>query len=236
MKRLRILWLSHFVPYPPKGGAFQRSYHLITRVGAAHDLHLIAMKHKAATHPLEELRDARKELLRHCRSVDIVDVSSLAEGAGLLRRALTSVLTGAPLSVAMFRSPDVRRRLRNWLARETFDVVHLDTISVADYLEDVGRLPVLMAHMGAESFMIRRRIAHERSVARRTFFKIEAVALERCERRVLPRIHMNVAVSELDVRLMREVAPEAPFTVVDNGVDLEYFAPAPPGAGHRLQS
>jgi hypothetical protein len=55
MGRLRILWLSHFVPYPPKGGCFQRSYNLITRVGIQHDVHLVALRHKQATHPESEV-------------------------------------------------------------------------------------------------------------------------------------------------------------------------------------
>ena len=39
---MRILWLSHFVPYPPAGGALQRSFHLLRSAAQKHEVHLLA--------------------------------------------------------------------------------------------------------------------------------------------------------------------------------------------------
>src|SRR5688572_13646525 len=41
---MRILWLSHFVPWPPVGhGALQRSYHLLRAAAGSHEVHLLAL-------------------------------------------------------------------------------------------------------------------------------------------------------------------------------------------------
>jgi len=234
MSKLKILWLSHFVPYPPKGGAFQRSFNLIKRLGAQHELHLIALRHKATTHPASEIADAREALLQYCQSVQIEDATWATQGHGLWLKTIQSVATGSPVSVRMFRSRQVRRAVRSALSGTRFDVMHLDTISVADYLEDAGGVPTIMAHMGAESFMIRRRIAQEPSLLRRLLFRVEAVTLRAYERRMCPKVHRNVVVSDLDRDLMQEVAPNAAFSVVANGVDLEYFRPVGPRDGHTI--
>ena len=117
-RRRRVLWLSHFVPYPPKGGCFQRSYNLIKRVAAVHDVHLIAVKHKSGTHPEDEIREARTELLRHCKSVQILDISASTTAPKLAMRGLGSVLTWSPLTVTIYRSAELRAQIRALVMEE----------------------------------------------------------------------------------------------------------------------
>ncbi len=230
MNRLRILWLSHFVPYPPKGGCFQRSYNLIAQTARRHDVHLIAMRPKAAAAPDADT-EARAALLQHCRSVTLLDISAATRPAALARRAFTSALTGQSLTVTLFESPEMRRLVRN--AQATADVVHLDSISLAGYLPDVANRPTLMTHHGAESFMIRRRIGNEHSVVRKAFFAAEWLTLRRAERRACPRVGVNVVMSDLDGRIMQEIAP-ASYRVVENGVDVAFFQPLPVMDGQSL--
>jgi polysaccharide biosynthesis protein PslH len=233
MKRLRILWLSHFVPYPPKGGCFQRSYNLIKRVGADHDVHLVAVKHKSGDHPEDEIREARTELLRHCKSVQIVDISSTTTPAKLAVRALTSVLQAQPLSATIYRSAQLLASVRKIVAEAAIEAAHFDTIGLAQYLPEVGSIPTLMTHHGAESFMIQRRIRNERSLPRKLFFFLEWLTLRRYEARQCPKFANNVVMSSLDQEILAGIAPHAAFTVVPNGVDIEYFklaTPAPPGS------
>lgn len=225
MNRLRVLWLSHFVPYPPKGGCFQRSYNLITRIGAIHELHLVAMRHKQGTHPEDETSRAHEELGRHCRSVQIVDISRATGPTGLARRGIAGLLTATPLTVMIFRSAEMREIVRSMMRRIRVDVIHLDTISLADYLGDLDRVATVMTHHGAESHMIRRRIRREPNWLKKIFFVPEWLTLQRYERRMCPRVGMNVAMSEVDRRILEEVVPDAKFTVVGNGVDVDYFTP-----------
>jgi polysaccharide biosynthesis protein PslH len=229
MTRLKILWLNHFVPYPPKGGCFQRNYNLITRVAAAHDVHLVAMRHKAATHPDAETRAAREELERHCASVHIVDIAEATEPLRLAARGLGSLLTAAPLTVTIFRSSEMTALVQRLTREQTFDLTHFDTISLAQYLSLAPPGPTTMTHHGAESFMIRRRITRERSPIRKLFFLAEWLTLRRYERRECPKFDSNLVMSSLDGDILREIAPNAHFTVVPNGVDVSFFQPAPEG-------
>lgn len=226
-RRLRILWISHFVPYPPKGGCFQRSYNLIKRVGAEHDVWLVALRHKAATHPAAEIANAREELLKHCREVHVIDVSGGTSGAGMVVKALGSIATLTPFNVSVYANGNARRLIRQLSARVPFDVAHFDTVGLAQYLPDVGDIATVMTHHGAESHMIRRRIAREPSPIKKAFFAFEWLTLRQYERQHCPRFDANVVMSADDGRLMRDAAPAADFTPVDNGVDTTFFTPVP---------
>ena len=37
---MKILWLSHILPYPPKGGVMQRSYNLIKAIAKENEVYL----------------------------------------------------------------------------------------------------------------------------------------------------------------------------------------------------
>lgn len=227
--RLNILWLSHFVPYPPKGGSLQRSYYLIARVAQQHDVHLVALRHKSSTHPVEE---ADKALRRFCRSVRIVDISRTTEASRLPLLGLKALCTMTPFNVLVYRSADVRRAIAEVRSTVRVDLAHVDTIGLAQYLSGLGDTPAVMNHHGAESYMIRRRIAREQNPLRRAFFFFEWLTLRRYERLMCPRVAENIVVSDYDGQLMAESAPNAIYTAVDNGVDTRDFTPVHP-RGHR---
>ena len=227
MKRLKILFLSHFVPYPPKGGCFQRNYNLLTRVAAVHDVHLIAMRHRSSTHPDEETSNARAELLRYCKAVDIIDITANTQDGQMALSALGNLPRLMPLSASIYDSTAMRQRLHGLRQTERFDLAHFDTIGLAQYFDDVGDLPRVMTHHGAESHMIRRRIQHEPSAIKRAYFVYEWLALQRYERRHCPRFDANIVMSADDGAILKGIVPDASFTPIENGVDIEYFTPIP---------
>ena len=231
---LKILFVSHFVPFPPAGGCFQRNFNLLRRLGARLELHLIALRHKRDTHPEAETTAARLQIEEACRTLDIVDVSRHTHGPGLIRRAAEGLMTGKPFNAIVYRSAAVAERIRTRLAETPVDVVHFDTIGLAQYLPLATSLPTLVTHHGAESFMIRRRMAKEPNLALKTFLAFEGRALERYERRMCPRFDVNVTMSEDDTSILRSIAPDAAFAVVPNGVDLDYFSPAAARGGRHI--
>lgn len=223
-RRLRVLWVSHFVPYPPKGGCFQRSFNLLAGVGRAHEVHLLAIRPKPPASAEATLPHARTALGRHCASVTIVDLSNPAL---LACRAGFGLTTGLPISVTLFRSREARAAMQRLLSSVPFDVVHFDSISLAEYVDLAGGVPTVMTHHGAESHMMRRRLPHESSVWRKAVFRAEWRALERAERATCPRVDCNVVVSALDREIMSGLAPDGRYVVVENGVALDYFRPLP---------
>jgi polysaccharide biosynthesis protein PslH len=233
MRRLKVLWISHFVPYPPKGGAFQRSYNLLKGAGKAHEVHLVSLRHKDSAHPAAENLNAVDALKRHCESVTIVDGTGTTSGLRLLARVPRLAL-GVPLTASVSETAEMRAAIRALVRKTTFDIVHLDTIGLAVYLDEVAPIPCVLTHHGAESFMMLRRTRREPNWFRKLVFLVEGLILQRYESKYCPRAASNLVVSDFDRQLLHKVAPSAKFDIVQNGVDTSYFCPMPPIANRSL--
>ncbi len=73
---MKILWISHVVPYPPKGGLWQRSYNLLKQISKNNDVHLVTLnQHKLLPTP-DMFVKAKESLLRLCSKVDIFPIIS----------------------------------------------------------------------------------------------------------------------------------------------------------------
>src|SRR5438132_3103779 len=68
---VRVLWLSHFVPYPPSGGALQRSHNLLRQAARAHEVHLVALNQGALLGSPEAVAEAVRLLSDVCASVRV---------------------------------------------------------------------------------------------------------------------------------------------------------------------
>jgi sugar transferase (PEP-CTERM/EpsH1 system associated) len=222
---MKILWLSHLLPYPPKGGVLQRSYHLLRQAAQRHELHLVALTQRAQ-HPTEmQVNEALAELSAVCASIRAFPlVSDRSRWRWAAMAALTAVRRSA-YDVNWLWSPDLGRYLSRLAGAEAFDLVHLDTLGLISYARHFEGTPIVLNHHNIESAMMRRRAEREPVRWRSRYFRREARKLERLEQVECARVAMNVTVSELDAARLREVTPRARLHVVDNGVDIHHFAP-----------
>ena len=223
---MNILWLSHFVPYPPKGGCFQRSYNLIRETSFHNDVYLVALKHKDDARPDFNSETAKNELGKFCKKVIIVDVSKQNSGFSLYFLALKSIFIKDPLTVNLFKSKEMGRIISELSRDINFHIVHYDTISLAYYVNDAKGGKKIINHHGIESYMIYRRIVNEPNILNKVYLHMEGFKLKRYEKRNCHKFDMNIVVSELDRTLLNEIDPSLRIEVIENGVDTHYFSPS----------
>lgn len=227
---MKILWLSHFVPYPPKGGMLQRSFNLLREVSRDHEIWLLNFIQRA---PLlrsfgsieEGLRVSHTELLKFVHRAESVPIPDESRRLGRQRTALRALFSPEPYSIKWLRSTEYQQRLDDLLCSTEFDVVHLDTISLAPYLSSAGNMVTMLTHHNIESQMLRRRASNERNPLMKLYFLQEAIRLEAYERRLCQKVSLNIVCSDLDAERLHHIAPGARFTVAPNSVDIEYFQP-----------
>ena len=223
MAGLNILWISHFVPYPPKGGCFQRSYNLIKEVSRNNNIYLIALRHKdKTTHPESETKKAKSELEKLCKKVIIVDISSFS-GVNFYFMAFKSIFNINPLTVNLFKSKYAENIIAKLVNDIEFDVAHYDTISLCEYMHHTGSIPKILNHHGVESFMIRRRVNNEQNFLKKLYLFIESYKLRKYEERNCHKYYLNLTVSEDDKSMLMKISPLSHVEVVENGVDVDYF-------------
>lgn len=224
---MRILWLSHFLPHPPIGGAPQRSHHLLRRAAERHEVHLVALNHRGMHPTMAEVHEAREALAPLCESVRIFHKSVDRSRARWWWMTLTTFFRRESYETRWLRCPDLRSFLASW--RLDFDLVHVDAIGLSPYAEPFRArdVPVVLTHHNVESDMMALRARREPNRLKRLYFRREAAKLARDERTWAPRAATNLVVSELDRARLTRIVGEVPTAVVPNGVDVEYFRPHP---------
>lgn len=225
---MRILWLSHLIPYPPKGGILQRAHYLLREVAKHHEVDLLAFNQPDLMRPLfpsldEGLKEARHVLETFCRNVEFFPISSDKHQFGNYLLALKSLYTTDPYNINWLKSHGFSNKLVEYLSMNSYDLVHFDTISLVPYLKYINSIPAVLDHHNIESHMLLRRARNEKNVLKKWYFHQEGVRLQRVEQEVCPRFNLNITCSEIDRDRLKGIAPGSKVEEVPNGVDTGYF-------------
>lgn len=228
MNRRRLLWLSHLLPWPPKGGLQQRSYYLMREVARHHDVRVIAFRQRAQQADKARLDAAVAAISAFATLSHISDLPEDRRIGGRRALALRSLLPGPPYTIRWGACAEYAKAVHAAVTEFRPHAVHFDTISLASYLDNIGGVPAVLNHHNIESQMLLRRAEQERHLLKRFYFWQEGKRLAAYERRVAHRFLSHLVCAELDGERLMDTVGKVPTTVVPNGVDLDYFQPAPP--------
>jgi sugar transferase (PEP-CTERM/EpsH1 system associated) len=222
-----VLFLSQIVPYPPHGGVLQRGYNVIRELHKQGEVHLLAFLHPDTLTNPQLIEESREMLGRLCASVEYFPLWPKRNRFTRVAALMVGAAWPQPFSVLAHRSSAFRSRIAEQLATRHIDIVHFDTIGLAQY-DDV-RLPYprIVTHHNIESKLMERRASAESSVAAQWYVRSQARRLLAYEAHYSPRFDVNIVMSALDAEELQRIAPGAQMAVVPNGVDIEYFVPRP---------
>lgn len=220
---MKILFLSQIVPYPPHGGVLQRGFNIIREIAKRNEVHLLAFNHPDVLGNELLVVESKKVLGAYCRTVEYVDLwpkrSVLHRYAGYLWGAVS----GLPFSVLAHRSQPFRDKMGRILASETIDLVHYDTLALAQFRDLGAGLPKVLTHHNIESQLMERRSGRESGIFARTYTGLQAEKIRAYELEQCGGFDLNVTVSDADGAQLETMIPGLRTAVVPNGVDIEYF-------------
>jgi glycosyltransferase involved in cell wall biosynthesis len=230
--KLKVLWLSHLVPYPPRAGVAQRSYGLLREIGQSNHVTLLAFHQPElmkimSRDPERELEDAVRHLASVCAQVAVFELPSERSKVARYTVALRSLFRRHPYTINWVEAPKYSQALDGEAGRG-HDLVHFDTISLAEYRRHFRHLPCVMNHHNIESHLLERRAAKTSSWPARAYLRQEAARLRRYERDTARAFAAHVTCSDLDAQRLTSICGELPIHVVPNGVDLDYFVRTTP--------
>ena len=157
---MRILWLSHLVPYPPTGlGVLQRSHNLLNELVRVGDVFLFAFVQRDVVRELlgdvdVGIEEARTHLSISCRDVRFVLIPSELRTFGQAKLAFRSLLRADPYTIDWLRSQNARAILGEWNERLTSPIVRFDTLSRAPYKQLFPARITTVEHHNVESQMM----------------------------------------------------------------------------------
>jgi sugar transferase (PEP-CTERM/EpsH1 system associated) len=218
---MRILLLTPQRPYPPHQGTTLRNFNLVKELSKRHKVCVLTFlepdQHPNKAGPLPDL----------CEWVETIPVPQRRTGLRL-RQLLT---TFRPDMSWRLWSPSLNERLVARLNQQSFDVVEIEGIEMAPYLpaiEAARPRPTIIYDAHNAEWVLQKRafLADVKNPARwpaAIYSWVQWHRLRRYEASLIQRVDHTVAMSAPDKVALRDLAPDAPITVVPNGVDLTAY-------------
>ena len=221
---MRLLWLSHVLPHPPKGGVLQRSYHLIRGASSVHDVDLLTFRQRAFHPDLESLSESVDALAEFVDVRGVVDLPVDRGRAAKMAKLLSSAVTAEPYSIRWNAGAEMDRCIRELASENEYDVVHFDAIGMFQYRHHFPKTVWVLNHHNIESQMMYQRAEHA-PLPLRTYLRWEARRLARWEARHGAEADLHLVVSKLDAERICQHVTGAQCAIVENSVDTAFFRP-----------
>ena len=227
-ERPKLLFLCQTLPFPLDGGCWIRTYHVLRLLSEEFDVTALYFERMglSAREDDAQLEKNLRELSRF-GGAKAFPVPQTRSRLRLLWDHARSVLFRKVYTRYIFDSNTFRAELGELLRTRSFDLIHMDSLDLSAYLPLCEDLPVVCVHHNVESELLRRRSPVQGRAPARAYFRYQADRMKREEQLWIGRIALNVVVSEEDRDVLASLVPEARFTVVPNGVDIEEFRPEP---------
>jgi len=211
-----ILFLVHRMPFPPNKGDKVRSYHLLKHLAARHRVFLGTF----IDDPDDEVH------LPTLRSLcaDVCAVKLQPRAAKL--RSLAGLAQGEPLTLHYYDSPRLHDWVRSTMAAQPMAAAVVFSSSMAQFAESAADLPTVVDLVDVDSAKwADYATAHAWPMS--WLYRREGERLLAYERAVVARSHRSFLVTDKEVALFRQLAPECAGKVLAlcNGVDADHFAP-----------
>lgn len=212
---MKILYVCHRFPYPPKRGGKIRPFNMIR--------HLTAQGHRVTVASLSRSADensSARGIADFCHRYIIADVRKPCQTLRMLARVPSST----PSSMGYFYSTRLKRQIDAVLASSSFDLIFTHCSSVAQYVENVQGIPKILdfGDMDSQKWQIYGRF---RRWPANWGFLYEGWKLEAAEKRLARRFDVCTCTSKAELDTLNEYATGTKTNWFPNGVDSEYFSP-----------
>ncbi|MEO7271857.1 MAG: TIGR03087 family PEP-CTERM/XrtA system glycosyltransferase [Vicinamibacterales bacterium] len=220
---MRLVFLTHRLPYAPNRGDRIRAYHLLHTLATEHEVHLVSLVHDD-----EEAAEVDR-LKSVARTVTAIRVSRPAR----LAAAALSLAGDRPLTQVLLHSPAIGPALRSLIAREQPEVAVAFCTAMARYTVEppLAGLPWILDMVDVDSE--KWRSMGEAGGPLALIYRREARLLRAFERRAMTLASATTIVSERERVLLGQIAPESSSLVVPNGIDVQAFHPPGPPSESR---
>jgi sugar transferase (PEP-CTERM/EpsH1 system associated) len=211
---MKLLYVCHRFPYPPKRGGKIRPFNMIRHLSRSHDVSVVSLVRSAA----EAAEGAG--LADHCTEYRMGHVDDRAQSMRMVARLPT--LT--PSSMGYFYSPEAARHVDELLRRERFHLILVHCSSVAQYVEGVRGIPKILdfGDMDSQKWL---EYARYKRFPLSLGYALEGRKMERAEKRLARTFDLCTATTRAEWETLEGYGTGVASDWFPNGVDGDYFAP-----------
>jgi len=210
---MRILFI---VPYIPSLIRVRPYNFLRVLASRGHEITLVALQ------PPGEPSDTLPQLREWCQSVYTIPHTR----SQILRNGLAGLLTDMPFQAVYSRSPRLTQSLQAVLARERFDLAHVEHLRGVALAQSLGDLPVVFDSVDSIALLFEKVLKDAPGWKSRLMSMLDLGRTRRFEGTLTRRFQHVIVTSAIDRKMLVQLGSDGErITVVPNGVDLEYFQP-----------
>ena len=220
---MKILFIANRFPYPPFRGDKLKIYNLCKRLSEKNEVHLITFTEQQSD--LQYL-DKLSPIFKRMEIVHLPKLQSLFNSAiGLFQKF--------PLQVQYFKSNVFASRLKQLLAEEKYDAIHVQHIRMAQYAIPYKQYFRILDLPDAFSLYWQRRKEVPRSFLSKILDNIESKRIIKYEEYVLNEFNLNLVCSREDQDFLIQTHKVDNIELLPNGVDTQQFKPGKHDYGHN---
>ena len=214
---MRVLFLTHRLPYAPNRGDRIRSFHMLQALQKYAKVTVASLVHDDE----EASQIGRLGSL----ATDVI-TARVPRLTNLLRGSLKLLTTRRPLTLELLHAPALKSLLEQSIARTRPDVVIAYCSSMARFAMEppLNRTPFVLDMVDVDSAKWSALSRHAKW-PKRAIYSREAVCLAEFERQAIRAAAMTLVVNEREAEVVRELVPGAAVKVIQNGIDLDPFKP-----------
>lgn len=212
---MRILYLCHRFPYPPRRGGKIRPFNMIRHLSERHEVTVCSLVRSD-----EEAAEAAG-IASHCARFFAHRVHDSVQTLRMIARLPGPV----PSSFGFFHSESLARTARELLAAERFDLIFVHCSSVARYVAMHAGTPKILdfGDMDSHKWL---EYARYKPFPLNLGYRLEGVKMLAEEKRLARQFDFCTATTQAEWETLESYAMDTPTDWFPNGVDCEFFAPA----------
>lgn len=211
---MKILYVCHRFPFPPKRGGKIRPFNMIRHLAQRHEVTVCSLARSAA-----EAEEGRG-IAPHCAHFEMAVVSNPVQTAKMVARLPTTV----PSSMGYFHSAELARRIDALLANERFELIFVHCSSVAQYVSKVRGIPKILdfGDMDSQKWL---EYVNYKSFPLKFGYWLEGVKMEAEEKRLARQFDLCTATTRAEWQTLESYGTGVATDWFPNGVDAEFFRP-----------
>lgn len=209
---MKVLMITPYLPYPLYSGGQIRSYNLLENLAKSHEITLFAFVKEVVPGHIKALEKFCKKIEVFKRRRAWSPVNILVSGASFY-----------PFLVAIYYSLSLRRRIREELSRNKYDLIHAETFYVMPNIPKTS-VPILLVEQTIEYLVYAHFLETLSLKVLKPLLALDIFKLKFWEKFYWRKADRVVAMSRSDKNKMTKLVPDLSVEIVPNGVDSSFFS------------
>ncbi|MDL1859470.1 TIGR03087 family PEP-CTERM/XrtA system glycosyltransferase [Betaproteobacteria bacterium PRO7] len=212
---MRILYVCHRFPYPPKRGGKIRPFNMIRHLALSHEVVVCSLARSA-----EEAEEG-KGIAPYCAEFHVATVDDRVQTL----RMIATLPTPITASASYFHSTKLARTIRRLLRERRFDLIFVHCSSVAHYVAHVRDVPKILdfGDMDSQKWF---EYADYKPFPLSLGYRWEGWRLQAEEKRLARSFDFCTATTRAEWETLKSYGVDTPSDWFPNGVDAQAFAPS----------